>query len=192
MLAAATGRRRIDPVEDLASLRFGVRSDQQGRLIRDFQTTIDWRSGKSKPLTSRHYLGDACFVVGIEGDRALLEGLEQALRRPVYPLYLGRRSCPPVGRVVLGLREAGVEEVLRQEPWQAAEWYRRSSPVRAHLPITVDAVPGGPEDELISDHPVSFDPRDRRHSLRPVVHLDHHVDNPLGRRSTGHDPLSLL
>ena len=38
MLAAAVGRRRTDPIEDLLSLRFGVRKDQPGRVIRDFHT----------------------------------------------------------------------------------------------------------------------------------------------------------
>ena len=34
MLSAAIGRRRTDPIEDLLSLRFGVRKDQPGRVIR--------------------------------------------------------------------------------------------------------------------------------------------------------------
>ena len=38
LLAAADGRRRTDPIEDLAGLRFGVRVDQPGQLQRDFQT----------------------------------------------------------------------------------------------------------------------------------------------------------
>ncbi|MBB1032770.1 type I-E CRISPR-associated protein Cas5/CasD [Dietzia sp. SLG310A2-38A2] len=192
MLAAASGRRRTDPIEDLASLRFGVRSDQQGRLVRDFQTSIDWRTGKSKPLTSRHYLSDACFVVAVEGEDELLEGLREALRRPVFPVYLGRRSCPPAGRVVLGMRDPGVEQALSDEPWQASDWYRKTCSSPAHLPVTLDATQGSVQDELISDHPVSFDPRDRRHGVRAVVHTAVIVDNPLGRPVVGHDPMSML
>ena len=38
LLAAALGRRRTEPVDDLASLRFGVRIDQPGHYECDFQT----------------------------------------------------------------------------------------------------------------------------------------------------------
>lgn len=192
MLAAATGRRRTDPIEDLAGLVFGVRCDQEGRLVRDFHTSIDWRTGKSKPLTSRHYLSDACFLVGVGGDKSLLEGLQEALRRPTYPIYLGRRSCPPVGRVVIGLRDASVEQTLRDEPWHASTWYRRTRPAYDRLPLTLDAPSGAEADELVADHPVSFDPRDRRHDLRAVIHSDVPVRNPLGHPVPGHDPMSML
>ena len=92
MLAAAVGRRRTDPIEDLIKLRFGVRKDQPGTVIRDFHTarTLDGRS--SMPLSNRYYLADAVFLAGIEGDEALLEGIDEALRHPAFPLYLGRRS----------------------------------------------------------------------------------------------------
>lgn len=192
MLAAATGRRRTDPIEDLASLTFGVRCDQEGRLVRDFQTSIDWRTGKSKPLTSRHYLSDACFVAGVEGDVRLLEGLQAALLRPVYPVYLGRRSCPPTRRLVLGIRDSDLEQALRVEPWHASEWYRRTRPAEVRLPLTLDAPRAVRGDEVIADHPVSFDPRDRRHALRAVIHSDVPVHNPLGRPAVGHDPMSIL
>lgn len=53
-------------------------------------------------MTYRHYLQDAVFLVGLESeDTALLQELETALKHPVYPLYLGRRSCPPPCRSAL-------------------------------------------------------------------------------------------
>jgi CRISPR system Cascade subunit CasD len=36
MIAASMGRRRDESLDDLASLRFGVRVDQPGRVERDF------------------------------------------------------------------------------------------------------------------------------------------------------------
>lgn len=192
MLAAATGRRRTDPIEDLANLRFGCRVDQRGRIVRDFQTEIDWRTDKSKALTDRHYLADARFLVGVEGEDSLLAGLAEALEAPVFPVYLGRRSCPPSGRIVVGCRDGDVETVLREEPWTAAQWYRREQPTRVDLPLSVDATDGERVDELIRDHPISFDPRDRRHELRPVRHDWVQVENAVGRRSDSHDPFALL
>lgn len=38
LLASALGRRRTEPVDDLAELRFGVRIDQPGSFEDDFQT----------------------------------------------------------------------------------------------------------------------------------------------------------
>ena len=96
LLAAAQGRRRTDPIEDLLSLKFGVRCEQPGKILRDFQTEIDWRNGKAFPLTHRYYLSDAVFLAAIEGHDHLIEALHDALLNPVFPLFLGRRSCPPV------------------------------------------------------------------------------------------------
>ena len=95
LLAAALGLRR-DDTEGLArlnGLRFAVRADQEGSLLVDFHTA---KSRDTSYVTYRHYLQDAVFLAGLEsGDEALLRELEAALRHPVYPLYLGRRSCPP-------------------------------------------------------------------------------------------------
>ena len=54
LLAAAQGRRRTDPILDLAALRFGVRIDQPGRLPAAFQPAIRWRDGQSLPLSYRY------------------------------------------------------------------------------------------------------------------------------------------
>ena len=66
MLAAAVGRRRTDPIEDLLSLRFGVHKDQPGRVIRDFHTARTLDGKTSMPLSERYYLADAVFLAGIE------------------------------------------------------------------------------------------------------------------------------
>ena len=36
LLSAALGRRRDEPVDDLNALKFGVRSDKEGELLKDF------------------------------------------------------------------------------------------------------------------------------------------------------------
>ena len=56
MLAAAAGRRRTDPIEDLLSLRFGVRKDQPGTVLRDFHTAVPTDGRKPMPLSERYYL----------------------------------------------------------------------------------------------------------------------------------------
>ena len=101
LLAAALGLRRDDAagLARLNGLHFAVRADREGSLLVDFHTANreeDRKKGKAPYVTYRHYLQDAVFLVGLESeDTALLQELETALKHPVYPLYLGRRSCPP-------------------------------------------------------------------------------------------------
>lgn len=120
LLAAASGRRRQDPIEDLLNLRVGVRIDQAGTLLRDYHTVSDYRGrqllsatvgskGLQKPtspakfthITQRFYLQDAVFVTAINGPPSLLADLRQALRHPAFPLALGRRACVPTQPLVL-------------------------------------------------------------------------------------------
>ncbi|MGH3496001.1 MAG: type I-E CRISPR-associated protein Cas5/CasD [Nocardioidaceae bacterium] len=172
LLAAAQGRRRTDPIEDLAALAFGVRVDQRGRIERDFQTAIrrfpDGRT-TSMPLSVRYYLSDAVFVAAVAGDRELLEGLDEAIHAPRFPLYLGRRACAPMGEISMGLHDGDLEEVLRGADWQAAPWYRRQQGPRVHLDLVLDTAPGTPLAETSRDVPLSFDPVRREYGWRDVV-----------------------
>ena len=114
LVAAALGIARQDrqALQTLNGLRFGVRVDREGALLRDFHTA---RPEKGTPyVTYRYYLSDAEFVAGLESDdRALLARIAQALQAPAFPLYLGRRSCPPVGRVFLKISDEPLEAALR-------------------------------------------------------------------------------
>ena len=119
LLAAAEGRRRSDPIEDLVGLELAVRIDQRGSLLRDFHTAHHQLTGSPMPLTERFYWADAVFTAFLGGPRPLLEGLAEALADPAYPLYLGRRSCVPDGRIVLGIDDVPVSEAVQVCPWQA-------------------------------------------------------------------------
>lgn len=194
MIAAALGRYRTDSVADLLGLSFAVRTDQQGGLLRDFQTEIDWRpkEPKSKPLTNRWYLQDFKFTVAVGGDRKLLETLDAALRSPEFPLYLGRRSCPPAGRVSRGIMDVEPLDALAQAPWLAADWYKEKQPMTLDLPVSRDVRAGETPDEQVRDVPVSFDPRDRRYALRGIRHEWISMANPEGYDPDQHDPFTLL
>ena len=193
MLAAAAGRRRTDPIEDLLTLRFGVRKDQPGRVIRDYHTAHPARE-KHTTLSERYYLADAVFLAGLEGDEGLVSGLDDALRHPVFPLDLGRRSCPPAQPVSLGLRGGGLLAALEAEPWIASDWFRRRSGGGIDTEIVIDAesVPadGAVWDAVGSpDLPVSFDPRHRKYAYRQVQR----VPLRLGVAAPDpHDPMAVL
>lgn len=216
LLAAAQGRRRSDPIEDLVGLRLGVRVDQPGTVLRDYHTASDHRrrqllsaavntKGVQKPtspaklthVTQRFYLQDAVFTAAVSGPADLLQALTDALRRPAFPLALGRRACPPTHPLLLtppASAEAGdgrwrgdVAHVLSALPWQGsdtararlqddAKRRRQPAPRTIDLPMTIDAAPGiepdgGDSYDLRADVPLSFDPHQRRFTTRRVHHL---------------------
>jgi CRISPR system Cascade subunit CasD len=170
LLAAAQGRRRTDPVEDLAGLRFGVRIDQPGRLVRDFQTARSLDGRQTMPLSYRFYVADAVFLAAVEGDGSFLEVLAEALRRPVFPLYLGRRSCPPAGPLRAQVSEETVEEVLEAAPWAARKWWQNKPENRGGVPVEtiIDCPPSTAGAVTLRDHPISFDPQRREYGWRTV------------------------
>ena len=63
LLAAALGIQRNEDISSLNQLRLGVRTDQEGRLLKDFHTA---HSEKNSYITTRYYLSDAIFLVGLE------------------------------------------------------------------------------------------------------------------------------
>jgi CRISPR system Cascade subunit CasD len=198
LLAAAAGIERGDDtgLAPLAALRFGVRIDQPGTRIKDFHTAHHAVSGKSMPLTERFYLADAVFVAALEGDHALLAGLDNALRSPVYPPFLGRRSCPPAQPLELGLHQDSLlEEVLATVPWQAGAWYRRRHHGQRPRELTVlkeaaDAEHG--RADALRDQPISFSAAFRRHALRTVVTTTVPVPGPEAAGAARHDPFDVL
>ncbi|WP_320068175.1 type I-E CRISPR-associated protein Cas5/CasD [Micromonospora sp. RTGN7] len=204
LLAAARGLRRTDPLTDLLGLDFAVRVDQPGQILRDFQVARPLDGGDSMPLTNRYYLSDAAFLAAIGGDSELLDGLHEAVRRPQFPLYLGRRSCPPVAPITLGVHPGTVAEVLGDWPWQAAKRLRQRAALTVSLEVLSDAPPGSEVTETFQDEPVSFDPAHRQYGWRPVVRTWVAAPNPDGRppvaaamasggpEQADHDPLAWL
>lgn len=123
LLCAAQGRGRDTDLSDFERLQMGVRVDAAGRVAFDYHTAQPvWRGSTATTVSERYYLADARFLVGLQSDDASrLQNLEAALRAPVWPLFLGRKSFAPSLPVHLeksGLREGEVEEVLRAEVWR--------------------------------------------------------------------------
>lgn len=177
LVAAALGRSREAPVDDLAQLEMGVRTEQRGQLVRDFQTEISLDEKKVMPLSNRYYLADACFLVALSGDEALLSQIDEALRSPHWPLYLGRRSCPPTLPLTLGMHEEyrTVSEALERETWHASEHFKNRTKPPRELEVVRDAH-DGEQCESQADYPLSFSAEGRRYACRPVVR--YRVGNP--------------
>lgn len=114
LLAAALGIERMDrrQAEFSAGLAFATRRNRLGPLLADYHTaqTPPARKGKAWAtrreelagerntiLSRRDYHTDCAFTVAcalIRPGPHTLPEMEAALRRPVFTLYLGRKSCP--------------------------------------------------------------------------------------------------
>jgi CRISPR system Cascade subunit CasD len=114
LLGAALGLERADPrqADFAAGLAFASRRDRLGPLIADYHTaqTPPARKGKrwatrreelaedcNTILSRRDYRTDCAFTIACGAlARSLftLDALAEALRRPAFTLYLGRKSCP--------------------------------------------------------------------------------------------------
>ncbi|MFD7896313.1 type I-E CRISPR-associated protein Cas5/CasD [Streptomyces sp. NPDC059743] len=233
LLAAAAGLTREDSLEELLPLRLGVRVDQPGSLLRDYHTVSDYRGrplpqagvnakgiqrptspAKQTHVTTRYYLQDAVFLAAVAGPRPLLAALDHVVRAPAFPLALGRRSCPPTQPVTHGLRDGTLDEVLREEPWQASRRAREQYaaergrernlgrplyPARIDRAVTIED-PNG--DDVLHDVPVSFHPHARSFTSRHVRHgwLSIPTGFPVtsddadsgAHDDAGHDPFALL
>lgn len=187
LLAAAQGRRRVDPVEDLANLRFGVRVDQPGTIMSDFHTAHTKGFDKPPVVSYRQYLTDAVFVAGVEGEAGLITALGEAVQRPSFPLFLGRRSCPVEGQLYLGQVDGPLDAALASVPWQASEWHRRRRNQHTTLPLYLD----GGADQLgaaTKDVPISYSSAHRQYGWRNVVETEVPISNEdLGTRATRGD-----
>ncbi|HPN53568.1 MAG TPA: type I-E CRISPR-associated protein Cas5/CasD [Anaerolineaceae bacterium] len=125
LLCAALGRPREADVADLAALRMGVRVDREGTLRSDYHIAqnvldSDGKGTRDSIVTNRYYLADAAFLVGLQGDFALLQLLQEALRHPVWAIYLGRKAFTPAAPVWLpdGLQAGlGLEDALCRYGW---------------------------------------------------------------------------
>jgi len=170
---------------ELASLFMAVRVDREGVLARDFHTagggTLNGKhdgphygvvkaSGAkgTAVISTRYYLAEADFLVALEGDHEIIERLYPALRDPVWPLFLGRKSFVP--GVPIWIPNGGVtqdesaELALRQYPWQRPE-RKRDTPDRLRLVLETDNPAAG---EPRQDVPLSFDFENRSFTVRHV------------------------
>lgn len=128
ILAAALGYRHGRDLSDLEPIQLTVRVDRPGHLIRDFHTVGGGDDPKRKlprarggrrpdPIVShRYYLSDAAFTVAVDGPSELIARVERALRAPVFGTFLGRRSCPPAGPLVIGATSDPVEDLRSVVP----------------------------------------------------------------------------
>ncbi len=181
LICAAMGKPRDDreAIAKIAGLRMAVRADRPGTMRMDYHTAEDViradESGAGTVVSRRYYLADAQFLVALEGARAVLEEIAQALSAPRWQVFLGRKSFVPSAPLILpsdppwdgGWSDDALERSVSSFPWLGLlDGIRGPRP--EGLRVVIDDPAGS---EIRRDYPLSFAPREftiRRVSMLPV------------------------
>jgi len=218
LLCCAMGLRRQEAdaaLLELRQLRMAVRIDRQGTPWWDYHTigarsgtmdatgTIKYipRTKKCETLISRReYVSDASYLVALKGEPGLIARLACHVKKPRWPIYLGRKSCPPcVPPFALPcpgeswtnpayFRELSL--ALSDVPWHARLNGIDPFPPEAEVPYLSEWRPSDneplapPDAEVWYDNPVSFAPpvHEARLVTRGLIHVD------VGSPSQGRTP----
>lgn len=137
LLACALGQNSDDDLRQLSrQVRIGVRCDRPGTTMTDYHTIVGGvmsAEGKIKinanthepetVVSRRSYLCDAAFLVAIQADdAALIARLAEAVQNPRWPIYLGRKSCPPSRPPFAGTGEyKSLKQALETLPLSSAQ-----------------------------------------------------------------------
>lgn len=183
IVAAAFGRKRNEPVDDLADLLFGVRVDREGIVKKDFQTAqniikADNKGFKDTELTNKYYLCDAAFVAGFEGEKEKLLQIRDALLNPVFPPFLGRKACIPC-KPLINTSVPHLIDVSLLEAFKVYPLIATASAKMDRVRIVYDAPwdSDSVSQDIRTDVPVSFD---RKEYLKRKVISDW-IPKPVGK-----------
>lgn len=169
MLAASLGYRRDDSrIERINEIDFAVRVDQKPNLIRDYQIAQKYKINgtlERNYVTNRYYLEDGIFIVAIGARDELIDELYEALNRPYFQVFMGRRSCPPPADFILNLVEEEPIEALKNLSWQASSYFkRRNKFYKANIYADYDLIEG--RKIRRNDRVISFSQKRREFSIR--------------------------
>lgn len=206
-LSRQAARERLPELNGLA---MGVRIDRPGTRWWDYHTvgakigiiTADGKGIKRTAstgeietlITRREYLADASFLVALQGDAKLILEIATAIASPKWPVFLGRKSCPPSVPVLARPREVeswtnpaghdGLNTALAAIPWRPRH-KSDATPRNGTVEALVEWRPAlegdiAPDDaEVWYDVPVCFEPpvHEPRFVLRGTVPVE--VGDPI-------------
>lgn len=192
LLCAALGIDREDDagLQPLTLLRMGVRADREGLLQVDFHTAQDiMKANGTKPsppknpkyssLSNRYYLANAVFLVGLESeDLTLLERIQAALSKPVWTLFLGRKSFVPSESIVLtddAGRPIGIKDGKKLEG-ALQEYPVLCESKKEKLRVIIEDKDGA---IVRTDQPLSFSRERRKFAPRRVSVTFYDVPEPI-------------
>lgn len=190
LLACAEGVKRGQSLAGYDRLRFTVRIDRPGVRMVDFHTIggglprgVPRPDGTHRSretatvVTRRQYLADAAFTVAVEGPDDRLAQLAEALLRPRWQPYLGRRSCPPDQPLLLRSAVADPIAELRTRVPVARRLREQEAPEVEF--VTEEALDSAEAVTELADVPESFNRYDRRYRTRTVSITTHSLPKEL-------------
>lgn len=202
LIGAALGIRRDDKsISELNSLKFAVRVDREGSLLKDYHIARKYKpTGELERnyVTERYYLEDAVFVVAISHeDDNFIEKIYGALKRPYFQMFLGRRSIPVSADFILGIFDAGIKDTLEKCEWQAADYYKKRYKDKFKKSLDVYGDKGIFDNVyreiLRQDRVISFSKSNRQFSFRYEEHTKVAVENNMFEvKDTDHNIFDLV
>ena len=201
LIGAALGIRRDDKsICDFDSLKFAVRVDQEGSLLKDYHIARKYKNSGDFDrtyVTERYYLEDAVFVVAISHeDDNFIEKIYEALKRPYFQMFLGRRSIPVLADFILGNFDGDIRTVLEKCEWQAKDYYKkRYNTSQKSLDIYCDkgVFDNADREILRQDKVISFSNKNRQFSFRYEGHAKIYVKNSMFEsEDTNHNIFDLV
>ena len=201
MIGAALGIRRDDKsIGDFDSLKFAVRVDQEGSLLKDYHSARKYKAGGDFDrtyVTERYYLEDAVFVVAISHeDDNFIEKIYEALKRPYFQMFLGRRSIPVLADFILGNFDGDIRDALEKCEWQAKDYYKkRYNTNQKSLDVYCDkgVFDNADREILRQDKVISFSNKNRQFSFRYEDHAKIYVKNSIFEaEDTNHNIFDLV
>lgn len=182
LLGCALGINADEELKKLGeAIKLGVRCDDNGQFLTDYHTVVEGvMSGEGKikinqnthkpetVVSWRQYLCDASFVIAIQAEPALIEKLVKAIQSPVWPIYLGRKCCPPAAPVFLG---TGEYESLKQA-LNDKKFFPKTTPAKSRMRLVLESEPGKGMrrfDQTDSNHLRTFLPRYTNEALSDPI-----------------------
>lgn len=185
IVAAALGMPRTDDgmLAQLVQCRMVVRVDCEGQRMRDYHVSGGgsfrgqeygvWESdgfhGRTV-LSDRFYVTNAAYHVALEyADDSLAETIATQLKQPVFPLFLGRRSCPPTVPIACGDAHAqSATQVLVTLPLHVYETTVSKDSINTESLIRYVVECEAHEGRACADVPLSFVSQSRQFGVRYI------------------------
>ena len=176
--------------------------DQPGTILEDYHIAHKPEVKKGGVVsyrtyvTRRHYLQDGVFVAALGIPQAEdVNEILAALRQPYFQPYMGRRSLPLPVDFILDVVEGEPVSVLRDFPWQAADWYQKKEQLKDNagcqrLSIFAEKNIDGGIGRRRRDHVVSLDSSGRRYLPRMEYESFCEIAMPQSRQE--HDAFAAL
>jgi CRISPR system CASCADE complex protein casD len=200
LIGAALGIRRDDDIKELVDIKFAVRVDQEGGLLKDYHIARKYKTSgdiEGTYVTERYYLEDAVFVVAISHeDDNFIEKIYEALKRPYFQMFLGRRSIPVLADFILGNFDCDIRDALEKCEWQAKDYYKkRYNKSQKLLDVYCDkgVFDNADREILRQDKVISFSNKHRQFSFRYEDHAKIYVKNSMFEdEDTNHNIFDLV